>query len=105
MGGYQPTSKPIVLENLKMPKWESAIQPPKPISFTCTIAASVCLSKRLSTKRKRTMAKDEQKQSAGHLGGLKGGPARAKKLTKARKEAIAKQGAKARWGVKKTKGS
>ncbi len=49
------------------------------------------------------MAKDETKQAAGHLGGIKGGPARAKKLTKTRKESIAKQGARARWGAKKPK--
>ena len=33
----------------------------------------------------------------GRLGGLKGGKARAKKLSKAERVIIAKQGAKARW--------
>jgi hypothetical protein len=33
----------------------------------------------------------------GRLGGLKGGKARAKKLSKAKRIEIAKQGAKARW--------
>jgi hypothetical protein len=33
----------------------------------------------------------------GRLGGLKGGPARAAKLTKKRRSAIAKMAAKARW--------
>ena len=56
-----------------------------------------------TSERTRTMAKDETKQAAGHLGGIKGGPARAKKLTKTRKESIAKQGARARWGAKKPK--
>jgi len=34
----------------------------------------------------------------GRLGGLKGGKARAKKLSKARRVKIARAGAKARWG-------
>jgi len=37
----------------------------------------------------------------GRLGGLKGGKARAKALTKAERSAIAKKAAKARWGKKK----
>lgn len=37
----------------------------------------------------------------GRLGGLKGGKARAKKLSKKRKSEIGKKGAKARWGKKK----
>jgi hypothetical protein len=36
----------------------------------------------------------------GRLGGLKGGPARAKKLTKARRSEIAKKAAEARWRSK-----
>ena len=34
----------------------------------------------------------------GRLGGLKGGPARAKKLTKKKRTEIAQKAAKARWG-------
>ena len=34
----------------------------------------------------------------GRLGGLKGGAARAKKLTQAQRAAIAKKAAQARWG-------
>ena len=37
----------------------------------------------------------------GRLGGLKGGPARAKKLTSKKRVQIAKKAAKARWGTKK----
>jgi hypothetical protein len=37
------------------------------------------------------------KQKAGRLGGLKGGDARAAKLTPAERSAIAKKAAKARW--------
>jgi hypothetical protein len=36
----------------------------------------------------------------GRLGGLKGGKARAQKLTKAQRIKIAKMGAKSRWGKK-----
>ena len=36
----------------------------------------------------------------GRLGGKKGGPARAKKLTKKRRSDIAKKAANARWGKK-----
>jgi len=36
----------------------------------------------------------------GRLGGLKGGKARAEKLSKARRSEIAKSGAAARWGKK-----
>lgn len=37
----------------------------------------------------------------GHLGGLKGGPARAKKLSQKKRKAIAQKAAEARWGSKK----
>ncbi len=39
----------------------------------------------------------------GSLGGKKGGPARARKLSKARRSAIAKKAAKARWKRKRPK--
>jgi hypothetical protein len=39
--------------------------------------------------------------SLGRLGGLKGGPARAKTLSKKRRADIAKRAAKARWAVKR----
>ncbi len=38
----------------------------------------------------------------GRLGGLKGGPARAKALDKKRRREIAKRAAKVRWGKDKT---
>lgn len=41
--------------------------------------------------------------SLGRLGGLKGGKARAKVLTRAQRKAIAKKAARARWGNKSTK--
>ena len=41
--------------------------------------------------------KDPKAVKAGRLGGLKGGKARAEKLTSAQRRAIAKKAAKARW--------
>jgi hypothetical protein len=54
------------------------------------------------------VAEDDGKNPAavalGRLGGLKGGKARAKKLSKERRKEIAKKAAKARWkGAKKPK--
>lgn len=50
-----------------------------------------------------TRAEDGKNPAAvalGRLGGLKGGKARAAKLTKKKRSEIAKIAAKARWGVK-----
>ena len=44
----------------------------------------------------------EQRSEIGKMGGRAGGPARAKKLSKAERKAIAKKAAEARWGKKKT---
>jgi hypothetical protein len=41
--------------------------------------------------------KDPRKTKAGRLGGLKGGKARAEKLSAAQRRAIAKRAAEARW--------
>ena len=51
--------------------------------------------------------KDERQQAAallGRLGGLKGGKARAKKLSATKRKAIAKQAARVRWGKKAGRG-
>lgn len=45
-----------------------------------------------------TDGKNPAAVALGKLGGKKGGPARAKKLTKAQRSAIAKTAAEARWG-------
>lgn len=42
--------------------------------------------------------KNKAAQALGKLGGLKGGKARAAKLTPEQRSAIAKKGADARWG-------
>jgi hypothetical protein len=44
--------------------------------------------------------KSEAAKFLGRLGGLKGGKARAKKLTPERRSAIARKGAEVRWGKK-----
>ena len=56
-----------------------------------------------ATGQKEAMSADEAKSAAaalGRLGGLKGGPARAKALSSKRKSEIAKKAAAARWGHK-----
>lgn len=44
------------------------------------------------------------KKYAGRLGGLRGGKARAEKLSDEERKAIARKGAEARWGKLKTPG-
>jgi hypothetical protein len=44
------------------------------------------------------LAKNPAAVALGRLGGIKGGAARAKSLSKKRRSAIAKKAAKARWG-------
>jgi hypothetical protein len=43
--------------------------------------------------------KNKAAQMLGKLGGLKGGPARAKKLSPEQRKAIAKKAAEARWAT------
>jgi hypothetical protein len=45
--------------------------------------------------------KNKAAQELGRLGGLKGGKARAEKLTKEQRSEIARKAAKARWGKKR----
>ena len=45
------------------------------------------------------------KKYAGRLGGLKGGKARAEKLTSEQRKAIAKKAAQTRWAKKKAQAS
>ena len=48
--------------------------------------------------------KNKAAQELGRLGGLKGGKARAEKLTKEQRSAIAKKAAAARWAKKRREG-
>ena len=50
------------------------------------------------TKKKDLPVKNPAAVALGRLGGLKGGKARAKKLSSKKKKAIAKKAALARWG-------
>lgn len=52
-------------------------------------------------KPKKDETKMEAAQILGKLGGVKGGPARAKALKPARRTEIAKHAAEVRWGKKK----
>jgi hypothetical protein len=52
------------------------------------------------TKVKEEAAKNPAAVALGRLGGLKGGKARADKLTKRQRQSIAQKAAKARWGKK-----
>jgi hypothetical protein len=47
---------------------------------------------------------EEERKKLARSGGLAGGEARAKKLTRAQRKAIAKKAAQARWGKKKENG-
>jgi len=47
--------------------------------------------------KKNKLNKNEAAAVLGHLGGLKGGPARAEKLSKKQKTKIAKKAAESRW--------
>ena len=51
--------------------------------------------------KKADKAKDPAAVALGRKGGLKGGPARAKKLTKAQLSASARKAAQARWSKEK----
>lgn len=52
----------------------------------------------------RMTEKNKAAQELGRLGGLKGGKARAAKLTKEERSAIAKKAAEARWAKKREQG-
>jgi len=49
---------------------------------------------------KEISGKNPHAVALGRLGGIKGGPARAKKLSKKKRQEIAKKAAKARWEKK-----
>jgi hypothetical protein len=54
-----------------------------------------------ATEPKTEIEKNPHAVELGRLGGLKGGNARAKKLSAKKRSEIAKKGANARWGKKK----
>jgi hypothetical protein len=54
-------------------------------------------------KEAESVVKNPHAQALGHLGGLKGGKARAAKLSAKRRKEIARKAAKTRWKKKHTK--
>ena len=54
----------------------------------------------MARRRARLMTPEERSESA-RLAGTVGGPARAKKLSKAKRKEIAQKAAQARWGKRK----
>jgi len=51
-------------------------------------------------RRKNQLMTPEERSESARVAGLAGGPARAKKLTKAKRKQIAQKAAEARWGKK-----
>jgi len=82
-----------------MPKRSSKKRPADPNLLAASIVQE-------ATGTKRAMEPLRQKNPAavalGHLGGLKGGPARAKRLSAIKKKQIAKKAAKVRWDKSRT---
>jgi hypothetical protein len=62
------------------------------------LAASIVKSATGDSEPERDDGKDPAAVALGRKGGLKGGAARAKLLTKKKRHAIAKKAARARWG-------
>lgn len=83
-----------------MPKRSRKKKPP--LDDVNVLAAKIVKS---ATKGKPKPEKGDEKNphavALGRLGGKKGGPARAKKLTAKRRKQIAKKAAQARWAKKK----
>lgn len=69
---------------------------------TNVLAAQIVAEVTREEKPIQTPAREKNPAAValGHLGGLKGGPARAKKLSSKKRKAIAQEAAKARWAKK-----
>ncbi len=82
-----------------MPKRSRKKKPPSDINI---LASKIVES---ATKGKPKPGESDQKNpnavALGRLGGLKGGPARAKRLSAKRRKEIAKKAAQTRWAKKK----
>ena len=79
-----------------MPKRSSKKKPP---ADTNQLAGTI-VDEATSEDKAPEYEKNPAAVALGRLGGKKGGPARAKKLTKERRSEIAKKAAKARWQQK-----
>ena len=76
-----------------MPKRSSKGTPSNSYEFAGSIVESAASESNTVNKKEKNPAA----VALGHLGGLKGGPARAKKLNKKRRSEIAAKAAQARW--------
>jgi len=63
-------------------------------------AWTVAMAARALAKRRSELMTPEARSASARIAGLVGGKARAKKLTPARRKAIARKAAAARWGKK-----
>lgn len=82
-----------------MPKRSSKIEDP---NLLAKDIFDVFLSKADPEAKAEPAVKNQAAVALGRLGGLKGGKARAEKLSPRKRKEIAKKAAEARWGKSKT---
>jgi len=81
-----------------MPKRTSTTKSPYSIpTLDLNQIAAAITEKATNPQNPTAIAINQAAATLGRLGGLKGGPARAKKLTSKKRTQIAKKAAKARW--------
>lgn len=83
--------------SLGMPKRSSKKKPTDLNQLAASILADITAEDSKKTEESDDDGKNPAAVALGKLGGAKGGPARAKKLSKKRRADIAKKAAKARW--------
>lgn len=71
--------------------------PKKPKRPRDVVSNAVHVMRIATGEIEETLRDDSRAVAAGRLGGLKGGKARAEKLSKTKRAAIAKKAARARW--------
>jgi hypothetical protein len=79
-----------------MRKRSSNLHNVNPLPDVNTLAASI-VQKATDNSAENLPEKNPAAVALGHLGGLKGGPARATKLSAKKRKSIAQKAAKARW--------
>ena len=72
-------------------------QRPRDTNVLAKFIVDLATGEQTETSDKSDDSKNPHAVALGRLGGLKGGKARAEKLSKAERSKIAKQGARARW--------
>lgn len=76
-------------------------QRPRDTNALAKFIVDLATGEQVETPEKSDESKNPHAVALGRLGGLKGGKARAEKLSKAERSKIAKQGARARWSKDK----